>query len=410
MKKILVIGAGPAGVMAACTAAQRGLNVTLLEKNSKLGRKLAITGKGRCNITNACEVEDLINNVPGNANFLYSAFYSFTNDDTIKLFNELGVQTKIERGNRVFPVSDKAFDVVDALKKHLKNTGVKVLYDVNVEKIEIENNEFKYIQLQDGRKLYGESLVIATGGASYPGTGSTGDGYKFAKSVGHTISDIRPSLVPLEVHEKETVKAMQGLSLKNVEIKIVESKKNKTIVSEFGEMIFTHFGVSGPIVLSSSAHLRKYKIDGLKFCIDLKPALSEEQLDKRIQADFKKYINKHFANSLDDLLPSKMIPIIVEKSGIDPNKQVNSIEHDERLRLVKLIKCFELTLSKARPIEEAIITSGGVSIKEINPSTMESKIVKGLYFAGEVIDVDAYTGGFNLQIAYSTGFLAGQNC
>lgn len=410
MKKVLVIGAGPAGVMAAGAAASRGMDVTLFEKNSKLGRKLAITGKGRCNITNACEVEELINNVPGNANFLYSAFYTFTNDDTIKLFNNLGVKTKVERGNRVFPLSDKSFDVVDALKRYLKDNGVKVIYNAVVNKIETENNEFKFIELEDGRKFYGESLIIATGGVSYPGTGSTGDGYKFAKSVGHNITEIKPSLVPLEVYEVDTVKAMQGLSLKNVEIKIIEPNKNRNIVTEFGEMLFTHFGVSGPIILSSSAHLRKYTIDGLKLYIDLKPALTSEQLDKRIQSDFKKYINKHFANSLEELLPAKMIPVIVERSGIDPHKQVNSVQHDERTKLVKLIKEFDLTLSKARPVEEAIITSGGVSVKEINPSTMESKIVKGLYFAGEVVDVDAYTGGFNLQIAFSTGFLAGQNC
>jgi predicted Rossmann fold flavoprotein len=405
-KKIVVIGAGPSGMMAAGVAAAKGYEVIVLEKNSNAGRKLAITGKGRCNITNACDPDNLMRNVPTNGKFLFSAFRTFTNYDVIEFFNDLGVETKVERGDRVFPKSDKAFDVVDAFKRFLKKNNVTVRYSTNVTDIEYRNEKFE-IFIENNDSIIADNLVIATGGTSYTGTGSTGDGYKFAKKLGHTVTEIKPSLVPLEVKEVAKAKALQGLSLKNVAIKILN--KEKVVYKDFGEMLFTHFGVTGPMILSGSAHLKKYKISDLKLNIDLKPALSEEQLDKRLQNDFTKFANKQFSNALDELLPSKMIPVIIEESKIDPKKQVNSITKEERKTLCEIIKKFEFSLSRARNIEEAIITSGGINIKEINPSTMESKIVPGLFFAGEVIDVDAYTGGFNLQIAYSTGYLAGEN-
>ena len=404
MSIVAVIGGGPAGMMASAVASKRGHNVILIEKNKMLGKKLLITGKGRCNITNSADIEDFLKNTPVNANFLYSAFYSFTNTDLINLLNKLGLETKVERGGRVFPVSDKSKDVLNALKKLLQSTGVKVY-----------SNEVKDIVFEDGKKkiiFYGnkalscDKIIIATGGESYPATGSTGDGYRFAKKAGHTVTKLKPSLVPIETNEDYAFK-MQGLSLKNTELTLFY--KNKKIFSDFGEMIFTHYGISGPIVLSASSHIRNDDYENYKIFLDLKPALDEKTLDKRILRDFDEFKNKNFENSLKNLLPIKMIPVITELSKIDKYKKVNEITKDERRNLLEIIKKFPLTIKGLRPVSEAVITSGGVSTKEINPSTMESKIMPGLFFAGEVIDVDAYTGGFNLQIAFSTGYLAGKN-
>ena len=411
--KFVVIGGGPAGMMAAITAKEnhKGDEVIILEKNSSLGKKLLITGKGRCNITSSLDVSEFIKNIPGNGMFLYSAFQKFTNEDIIDFLNKNGVETKVERGNRVFPVSDKSKDVLYAFEKELKRLHVKIKF--NTEVLDIVKEE-KFIIKTNKGKIEADKLIIATGGKSYSVTGSTGDGYEFAKKFGHTIKEIKASLVPLEIKEQEECKNMQGLSLRNVSIKIKDINKNKSIYEDFGEMLFTHFGVSGPIVLSGSAHLIRYKnIEELlkqnkvKLYIDLKPALTEEQLDLRIRRDFEEFKNKEFKNSLFDLLPKKMVEFIIEKSNINPNKKVNEITKEERKQLVKLLKNVEFTIKNTRPVEEAIITAGGINVKEINPSTMESKLVKDLYFAGEVIDVDAYTGGFNLQIAYSTGFVAG---
>ncbi len=404
---VIVVGGGAAGMLAALTAANRNLGVLLIEKNRILGKKMLITGKGRCNITNACEdVEELIKNVTKNSSFLYSAFYGFTNQETIDFFNQIGVETKVERGNRVFPISDKSTSVVNALEKALKRKGVKILCD-NVNGIVSENDCIKGVLTEKNGEIEAKSVIIATGGVSYPATGSTGDGYEFAKSLGHTVTDIIPSLVPVEVEERWPYDLM-GLSLKNVEITVL-NEKGKKIYDDFGELMFAHFGLSGPIVLSASAHMRPMESGKYKIVIDLKPALDEKQLDARLLRDFAKYMNKDFVNSLSDLLPSGLIPPVVELSGIDPHKKVNSVTKEERQRLIKLIKGITLTVKDFCPIEQAIITSGGVSVKEIDPSTMESKKIKGLFFAGEIIDVDAYTGGFNLQIAFSTGVLAGRN-
>ncbi len=404
---VIVVGGGAAGIMAALTAANRDLVVLLIEKNRILGKKMLITGKGRCNITNACEdVEELIKNVTKNSSFLYSAFYGFTNQETIDFFNQIGVETKVERGNRVFPVSDKSTSVVNALEKELKRKGVKILCD-KVKSIVAENDCAKGVLTEKNGKLEAKSVIIATGGVSYPATGSTGDGYNFAESVGHTVTDIIPSLVPVEVEEKWPYDLM-GLSLRNIEITVF-NEKGKKVYDDFGELMFAHFGLSGPTILSASAHMRPMESGKYKIVIDLKPALDEKQLDARLLRDFAKYMNKDFANSLSDLLPSGLISPIVQLSGIDPHKKVNSVTKEERQRLIKLIKGITLTVKDFCPIEQAIITSGGVSVKEIDPSTMESKKIKGLFFAGEIIDVDAYTGGFNLQIAFSTGVLAGQN-
>ena len=411
--KIVIIGGGPAGMMAAITAKKNHPNddVIVLEKNSSLGKKLLITGKGRCNITSSLDISEFIKNIPGNGMFMYSAFQKYTNEDIINFLEQNGVKTKVERGNRVFPVSDKSRDVLYAFEKELKKLNVKIYFDTEVENIKKED---KFVIRTNKETIEADKLILATGGMSYPGTGSTGDGYKFAKEFGHTVKEIKASLVPLEVVEKEECKSMQGLSLRNVSIKIKDLEKNKNIYEDFGEMLFTHFGVSGPIILSSSAHLIRYKnIDKLlnenkiKLYIDLKPALSEEQLDLRIRRDFEEIKNKEFKNSLFKLLPKKMIDYIVEKSNINPDKKVNEVTKEERKNLVKLLKNLELTIKNTRPVEEGIITAGGINVKEINPSTMESKLVKDLYFAGEIIDVDAYTGGFNLQIAYSTGYTAG---
>lgn len=414
--KVVIIGGGPAGMMSAisCKEHNPSYDVVILEKNNTLGRKLLITGKGRCNITSSLEISEHIKNIPGNGMFMYSAFKNYTNEDIISMLEKNSVKVKIERGNRIFPMSDKAQDVLTAFEKELKKLNIAVKLNSNVKKIKpIKDDKFLII-LENNEQIEADKLIIATGGKSYPGTGSTGDGYKFAENFGHKITDIKPSLVPLEVKDKNTCQSMQGLSLRNVAIKIKDIERNKLIYEDFGEMLFTHFGVSGPIILSGSAHLIRYKnVEDLlkqgkiKLYIDLKPALTEEQLNQRILRDFEKQKNKEFKNSLFELLPKKIINYVIEKSNIDENKKVNEITKQERYVLVKLIKNIELTIKGTRPIEEGIITSGGICIKEINPSTMESKIVKNLYFAGEIIDIDAYTGGFNLQIAYSTGYTAG---
>lgn len=409
-------------MMSAISAAENGDKVVILEKMNSLGRKLLITGKGRCNITSSLDMSEFINNIPGNGKFLYSAFQNFNNIDIINLLKEQGVQVKNERGNRIFPLSDKSQDVLNAFIRKLNKLNVKIRTNCKVENISVdeENNCTNGVNIinEENNKEFVEAdkVIIATGGMSYPNTGSTGDGYILAKEIGHTITEIKPSLVPLEVYEISLCKSLQGLSLRNIAIKMLDVEKNKTIYEDFGEMIFTHFGVSGPTILSGSAHLLRYKnLESLlnnkkiKLTIDLKPALSEEKLDLRIRRDFDEMKNKKLINSLDKLLPKKLINPIIEISNINPNKKNNEITREERLKLVKLIKNFEITISKFRPIENAIITAGGVNIKEINSSTMESKLVRGVYFAGEVIDVDGYTGGFNLQIAYSTGFTAGKN-
>lgn len=404
-KVVAVVGGGPAGMMAAAVSARRGCKTVLIEKNNTLGKKLLITGKGRCNITNNAPIDEFIKNVPVNGNFLYSAFYSFTNDDLIKLIEKLGVKTKVERGERVFPVSDKAADVLAALKRMLANYGVKVLTN-DVKGIRKADNGKWHILLSGNKMLECDSVVIATGGVSYPLTGSTGDGYKFAKELGHTVTEIKPSLVPLELQE-EYVRELMGLSLRNVAVTVVSG--NKKIYDDFGEMLFTHYGASGPVILSASSHMKNPAQNSYKLVIDLKPALDFKTLDKRILRDFEEFKNKDFANSLGNLLPKKLIPVIIKLSGIASDTKVNEITREQRHNLVELLKNLTFTVKKFRPVSEAIVTSGGVSVKEINPSTMESKINPGVYFAGEVIDVDAYTGGFNLQIAFSTGYVAGMN-
>lgn len=415
--KVVIIGGGPAGMLSAISAGTNKNDVTILEKMNMLGRKLLITGKGRCNITSSIPIDEFIKNVPGNGKFLYSCLNNFTNEDILNILKEEGLQTKVERGNRVFPITDKSQDVLQALLNRLKKLKVKIEVGANVMEILTEQdivNGVKYIQGGKEKVLKVDKVILATGGKSYSATGSTGDGYELAKKVGHTVTEIKPSLVPISTKGKdlEICRRMQGLSLKNVAIKIKDAKNNKIIYEDFGEMIFTHFGVSGPVILSGSAHLLRYKKEdirqgNIKLIIDLKPALDVQKLDDRILRDFSLEKNKIFKNSLDNLLPQKMISTVIELSGIDQNKKVNEITREERVRLVQLLKNFEITLHDFRPIEEAIITAGGISIKEINPKTMESKLIKGLYFAGEIIDVDAYTGGFNLQIAYSTGYTAG---
>ena len=458
--KIVIIGGGPAGMMSAISAKEKNPKneVIILEKNNQLGKKLLITGKGRCNITSSLDMEDFIKNIPGNGRFLYSAFNEFTNKDIINFLKEEGLEVKKERGDRIFPVTDKSLDVLRCFERRIKKLEIEVKYNVKVEKILVKSEnkipkeengmlldkegktinedkkttdedkisiDEKEISLkQDEMSIYGvktnigiikaDKVILATGGKSYPLTGSTGDGYNLAKELGHKITEIKPSLVPLEIYEKDICSNLQGLSLKNVLINIIDKNKGKVIYNDFGEMIFTHFGVSGPIILSASAHLVRYKNitqllkeNKIILKIDFKPALDEQKLDARILRDFEEIKNKQFKNSLDKLLPQKLIPVINKKTNIDEEKRVNLIKKEERKKLVSLIKDFEVTISKFRPIEEAIITAGGISIKDINPKTMESKIVKNLFFAGEIIDVDAYTGGFNLQIAYSTGYVAG---
>lgn len=407
--KVIVIGGGPAGMFSAITSAQNGNDVTLFEKMRSVGRKLSITGKGRCNITNSAPMSEFMANIPGNPKFLYSAFNELTNEDVIKFFNKIGVATKVERGDRVFPVSDKAMEVVDKLKKEMDKQKVKVIVDTSVKEIVAEDGKVTGI-IAD--KFYpADKVILATGGKSYPTTGSTGDGYAMAQKLGHTIKKLRPSLVPLETYES---KELQGLSLKNVGIKITSC--DKEIYNDFGEMIFTHFGVSGPTILSSSSSIlkekaveEKLKNKNIKLIIDLKPALSFEKLEQRFMRDFDENRRKQFKNCLGDLSPAKLIPYIIKLSKIDPQKQIDQLTKEERKNLVEIFKNLTFTIKNFRPIDEAIVTSGGIDTKEINSKTMESKIVSGLYFAGEVIDVDAYTGGFNLQIAWSTGYVAGNN-
>lgn len=407
-EKVIVIGAGAAGLMASGVAAENGKDVILIEKNDKPARKVMITGKGRCNVTNNCNlINDLIGNVPTNGRFLYSAFSRFMPSDTIDFFEDMGVPLKVERGGRVFPVSDKASDIVDALNAFSQDADAKRIKGT-VKELITDNGAVKGVRLESGEELFADKVIVATGGASYPLTGSTGDGYKLAKQVGHTIVDIKPSLVPLVCHEGFCMD-LQGLSLRNVEINVIDTESYKEVYRDFGEMLFTHFGISGPLILSASSHLKDMKERKYEIHIDLKPALSYEQLDKRIQRDFLENTNKNFINALDALLPKKIVPVIVRLTGIKPSTKVNQITKEMRAKLVNILKDLKVTVLRFRPIEEAIITSGGVSTKEIDPKTMESKLCQGLYFAGEVIDVDAYTGGFNLQIAFSTGRLAGES-
>ena len=417
--KTIVIGGGPAGMIAAVTTAEQGNSVTILEKMEDLGKKLLITGKGRCNITNSAEMEDFMKNIPENAKFLYSSFNQYTNQDIINFLNKQGVATKVERGGRVFPVSDRADDVLNAFKRKLKELNVEIKTNFEVTQILTEGStaigiEGKYKGKTE--RMLANKVILTTGGKSYPVTGSTGDGYKITEKLGHTITPLKPSLVPLicEEDSKKICQDMQGLSLRNVAIKV--KHENKIIYEDFGEMLFTHYGLSGPIILSASAILIRYKniekllkSNKIKIFIDLKPALDEEKLDNRILRDFEELRNKQFKNSLEKLLPRKMINTIIEIIGINPEKRINEITKEQRKKLVKILKNFELNINGFRKIEEAIITKGGINVREINPRTMESKIIKGLYFAGEIIDLDAFTGGFNLQIAWSTGYVAGLN-
>ena len=411
MKKIAVIGCGAAGMMAALAAAESGGSVTIFEKNEKPGKKIYITGKGRCNVTNACQVEDYFGFVKRNPRFLYSAVYSYDNSAVMDFFESHGCKLKVERGDRVFPVSDHSSDIINTLYRAVVKAGVDVQFGTTVNSVESMQGAVSAITYSKGddpitREEF-DSVIVCTGGMSYPSTGSTGDGYKFAKDLGHTIVTPQPSLVPFETQEA-WCKDLQGLSLRNVGLKMfLESKKSKPVYEGFGEMLFTHFGISGPLVLTASCHYEKEK--SAKIFLDLKPALSEEQLDKRVLRDFEEGLNKSFKNILGGLFPSKLIPVMIKLSGIDPEKKVNAITKEERSAFVKLIKNLPLTVTGTRSFNEAIITRGGVSVKEINPSTMESKLVKGLFFAGEVIDVDTETGGFNLQVAWSTGHLAGES-
>ena len=407
MRKIIVVGGGAAGMMAAVTAARKGKNVLLLEKNEKLGKKLFITGKGRCNITNSAEIDELFSAVVSNPKFLYSSFYSLTNDQVIEFFEELGVKTKVERGGRVFPESDHSSDVIRALEQELKRLGAEIRLRTEVKEILAEGGRAKGVRLSSGEKLNADAVIIATGGISYPSTGSTGDGYRFARECGHKVTELSPALVPMEV-EEWYAKELMGLSLRNIEIKITDGKKK--LYEEFGEMLFTHYGVTGPVILSASSIVgKKLKEHPLTLHIDLKPALTEEQLDKRVLREFEANHNRQFKNAVDSLFPAKLKPVIVELSGIPEEKKVNEVTKEERLRFVRMIKDFSMTLTAMRGYNEATITKGGVSVKEIDPGTMESKLVNRLYFAGEVLDLDAVTGGYNLQIAWSTGYLAGMN-
>lgn len=409
--ELVVIGAGAAGMMAAISAAKNGIpgaQILVLERNEKPGKKIYITGKGRCNLTNACETEELFLNVPRQAKFLYSAFYTFTNDQVISFFEEAGMKTKIERGNRVFPQSDHSSDVIGALKRMMDRLGILVEYHARVRNIIATDDAVSGVELENGKTYAAKRVLIATGGKSYQATGSTGDGYSFAKKLGHSVTVLRPSLVPFNVAEADVIR-MQGLAPKNVRVQILDHDRPKKILFEgFGEMLFTHFGVSGPLMLTASSVVNDHIAEKpLTLLIDWKPAISEEQLDKRILSDFEENQNRQFKNALSGLVPAKFLPVLMERSGISPEKKVNEITREERHGLVLLLKAFAITLTGLRDFNEAIITRGGISLKEVNPSTMESKLVTGLYFAGEVLDLDAFTGGFNLQIAWSTGYLAG---
>lgn len=405
MSKVLIVGGGAAGMLASVFAARRGCEVHVFEKNEKLGKKLYITGKGRCNLTNACEMDALFDSVRTNARFLYSAFYGFTNQDAMNFFEEEGLALKTERGERVFPVSDKSADVLDTLRRSMRKAGVKVHLNNEVKEVLCCDGQATGIRLENGEIVKGESVIVATGGLSYPSTGSTGDGYRFAKEAGHKVTDCLPALVPFNVREN-FVKELQGLSLKNVEIAIYNGKKQ--VYREFGEMLFTHFGVSGPLILTASSYVGTLAArQELRMTLDLKPALTPEQLDQRILRDFDANPNKSFKNVIAGLFPAKLTPVMIALSGINPDKKVHDISREERQNLVRLIKNLEMTITGLRDYREAIITKGGVSVKEINPSTMESRLIKGLYFIGEVLDLDAVTGGFNLQIAWSTAYAAG---
>lgn len=406
MKRVVVIGGGAAGLMAAVIAGREGAKVTLLEKMNYVGKKMGITGKGRCNITNACDMSDFIKNTPGNGKFLYGAYERFTNEDLLQLLHDAGLETKVERGGRVFPASDSALDVRNTFMKLMKHYGVDVHLEEPVKKLLIDDGVVTGV-VTDKETYHADAVVIATGGKSYPATGSTGDGYILAAQAGHTITDIRPSLVPI-VTEESWVKDLMGLSLRNVELSVVA--KNKVQAKMFGEMMFTHFGITGPIVLSLSHTvgklMRKKNIGTIGLDINLKPALSPETLDKRLQKDFELYSKKQLINGMKDLLPSRLIPLIIELAGIDPQKPINQISKEERQQIGYMLQHMPLTVKGLRPVEEAIVTAGGISLKEFNPKTMESKLVKGLYGAGEVLDIDAFTGGYNLQAAFSTGYVA----
>lgn len=407
MSRVVIAGGGAAGMMASISAARSGHEVHVYEKNEKLGKKLFITGKGRCNLTNACDMETLFENVCSNRKFLYSAFYGFSNQDTVAFFEDCGLKVKVERGDRVFPASDHSSDVIGVLSRKMKELGVNVHLNCGVKELVIEEGKVKGILTEGNALIPADEVIIATGGISYPSTGSTGDGYRFARAAGHTVSELSPALVPLNIKE-DFAKQLQGLSLRNVRAGVFKGKK--CLYEDFGEMMFTHFGVTGPLILSASSLIQKELKKGpLTLSIDLKPALSQEQLDARILRDFKESKNKQFKNSLGGLFPSKLISVMVELSGIMPEKQVNEISREERTGFLHKIKHLELTITGLRDYNEAIITKGGVVVKEINPATMESKLVKGLYFIGEVLDLDALTGGFNLQIAWSTAVAAGGN-
>lgn len=408
MSKVLIVGGGAAGMLASIFAARNGNEVHVFEKNEKLGKKLFITGKGRCNLTNACDMDTLFSSVVTNDKFLYSSFYGYSNQDVMDFFESLGLQIKVERGNRVFPASDHSSDVIKVLEKEMKAQGVQIHLYQTVTQIAKKDGRFAALKLADGTMVEGDACILCTGGMSYQTTGSTGDGYRFAKALGHKVTELRPSLVPIETKEY-FVPELMGLSLKNVETRILDGKK--VLYQDFGEMLFTHYGVSGPLILSASAYIGKELSEKkeLKLSIDLKPSLSEEQLDARVLREFEANHNKQFKNAIGGLFPSKLIPVMIAESGIDSEKKVNVISKEERQGFVHLIKNFEMTLIRLRDYKEAIITQGGINVKEVNPSTMESKLVEGVYFAGELLDLDAVTGGFNLQIAWSTAYAAGSN-
>ena len=403
MKKVCVIGGGPAGMMAAGTAALYGADVTIFEGTDRLGKKLAITGKGRCNVTTRCTTEEFLENVITNPRFMYTALAEFDTEDTINFFTSLGVELKTERGKRVFPISDKAKDIVDAMRKYCETA--KIIYKKVTAVKQAEDKTFSVVA--DGKAFIFDAVIIATGGKSYPLTGSDGSGYRLAQRLGHTVTELKPSLVPIE-SKAPVCKELQGLSLKNVAI-TVKNEKGDKFFTDFGEMMFTHFGVTGPMILSASSHLKGKDIAQLTLSIDLKPALDEKTLDARLLSDFREQSNKDFINSLGALLPSKLIEPFVQAVGINPRKKVNTVTKEERKLIIEKLKSFDIKLSGFRPIEEAIVTSGGIEVKEVNPKTMQSKIVEGLFFAGEILDLDGYTGGFNLQIAFSTGYLAGKS-
>ena len=405
-RRVAVIGGGAAGMMAAIKAAENGAEVTLIERNDRPGKKLRITGKGRCNVTNACDTKEFLNHVPTNPRFLYSALSCFSTEDTVAFFEEAGVPLKVERGRRVFPVSDRAEDIVNALVKRVKAAGVRIVTG-RVDALEARDGAICGCRIGQ-RLMEADAVIIATGGRSYPGTGSDGDGYRLAGELGHNVTPLIPSLVPL-TSKSRICPSLQGLSLRNVALKVTDTATGKTAYEDFGEMMFTHFGMTGPMILSASAHLSELSAGRYEAHIDLKPALDEKTLDARILSDFAKYSNKDFINALSDLLPAKLIPVVVGLTGIDERKKVNSVTKEERGVLVRTVKDLRIRIDGFRPIAEAIVTKGGIDVKQIDPKTMESKLVSGLYFAGEVIDVDAYTGGYNLQIAFATGALSGQS-